>query len=150
MPNLLKQCGDIEVNPGPINIITKNVNIGYVNIWSILAPTLKHNLTKFEMVKNHILQHDYDIFGMSETWLDHNDPENNIFIDGYSKPIRRNNNHHQVGFLVYLSNSVPANHIDDLEPPNSEIIAIDHIFINNNNIISEVGVRPQIASDHEF
>ncbi len=25
---------------------------------------------------------------------------------------------------------------------------IEHIFTNNNNIISEVGVRPKIASDH--
>ncbi len=25
---------------------------------------------------------------------------------------------------------------------------IDHIFTNNNNIISEVGVRPKIAIDH--
>ena len=206
--------------------------------------TLKHNLTKFDLVKSHIFQHDYDIFGISETWLDQNDSDDNNYTDGYSKPIRRDNNHHQGGVLVYLSNSVPAKHRSDLEPLNSEIIAIelqlqhekvlicncyrpphkdvidfcadieavienatpefksfiflgdtngrsshfwsqdktttegraikamfdsllfdqlinqpthimgdsksciDHIFINNNNIVSEVGVRPQIASDH--
>ncbi len=51
---------DIEVIPGPINTSTKKVNIGHVNIWCLLAPikmvdpTLKHNLTKFDLVKNHI------------------------------------------------------------------------------------------------
>ncbi len=205
---------------------------------------LKQNLTRFDLIKNHILCHDYDIFGISETWLDHNDSDEDIFINEYSKPIRRDNNHHQGGVLLYLSNSAPAKHRDDLEPPNSEIIAIelqlqlecvlicncyrpphkdvidfcgdiesivenatpefksfifledkncrdslfwsedktitegraikamfdsllfdqlidqpthiicvsklcnDHIFTNNNIIISEVGVRPKIASDH--
>ncbi len=71
--NLLEQCGDIEVNPGPNITIAKNVNIGHVNIWSLLAPikledpTLKQNLNKFDFVKKQILQHDYDIFGISET-----------------------------------------------------------------------------------
>ncbi len=51
-------------------------------------------------------------------WLDHNDSDGDIFINGYSKPIRRDNNHHQGGVLVFLSNSAPAKHRDDLEPPN--------------------------------
>ncbi len=86
MPNLLKQCGDIEVNPCPNITIAKIVNIGHVNIWSLLAPikievpTLKQNLTKFNFIKNHILQHDYDIFGISETWLDHNDSDDDILL----------------------------------------------------------------------
>ncbi len=71
LPNQLKQCGDVEVNPGLINTITKNVNVGQVNIWSLLAPikmveqTLKHNLTKVDLVKYHILQHDYDIISQT-------------------------------------------------------------------------------------
>ncbi len=54
--------------------LQKNVNIGHVNIWSLLAPikiedpTLMQNQTKLDLVKNHILQHDYYIFGISETW----------------------------------------------------------------------------------
>ncbi len=41
-------------------------------------------------------------------WLDHNDSDGDIFINGYSKPIRRDNNNHQRRVLVYLSKSAPA------------------------------------------
>ncbi len=36
LPNLILMAGDIEENPGPM--IKDNVHIGYVNIWSLLAP----------------------------------------------------------------------------------------------------------------
>ncbi len=76
--------------------------------------------------------------GISETWLVHNNPDDNIFINEYSKPIRRDNNHHQAGVLVYLSHSVLAKHRYDLEPPNSEIIAIELQLQRKNVLICNI------------
>ncbi len=46
-------------------------------------------------------------------------------IPGYLAPIRRDNNGHQGSVLVYMSVNVPAQHRQDLEPANSEIIVVE-------------------------
>ena len=131
LKKLLLACGDIERNPGPvINNNKHSVNIGHVNIWSILAPYKVNNeqvasLKKFDLVKQHILYHNYDVFGISETWLDQNDKNDSLQIKGYQDPIRRDKNGHQGGILVYLSADAPVAHRPDLEPLNSEIIAVE-------------------------
>ncbi len=62
------------------------------------------------------------IFGISETWLDNLDDSNECMVPSYLALIRRDNNGHQGGVLVYMSVNAPAQHRRDLEPPNSEII----------------------------
>ncbi len=51
-----------------------------------------------------------------------------LLIDIQSQ-LEESNNHHQRGgvlvHVVFLSNSAPAKHRDDLEPPHFEIIAIE-------------------------
>lgn len=82
----------------------------------------KHVLTKYDLVKSHIYHHKYNIFGISETWLDNNKLNDDLIIDGHLEPIRQNNNHNQGGVLVYHTS---AKHRNEFEPPGSEILTVD-------------------------
>ncbi len=93
------------------------MQIGHVNIWSLLAPikghevsTDKKKITKFDLIKAHMLHHEYNILGISETWLDNLDNCNDLMIPGYLALKRRDNNGHQGGVLVYMSVNTPAQH----------------------------------------
>ncbi len=76
-------------------------------------------------IKAHMLHHEYNIFGISETWLHNLDDSNDLTIPGYLAPIRRDNNGHQGSVLVYMLVNAPAQHRQDLEPTNSEIIVVE-------------------------
>ena len=84
------------MNPGPNkkDLLTHNINIGYVNVRSILAQVNDPSnqackVCKFELLKNHVLHYEYDIFGVSETWLDDSISSSDLIIPGYLPPIRR-------------------------------------------------------------
>ncbi len=77
--------------------------------------TEKKKITKLDLIKAHMLHHEYNIFGISETWLDNPDDSNDLMIPGYLAPIRRDNNGHQGGVVVYMSVNAPAQHMQDLE-----------------------------------
>lgn len=135
LPNLLLCCGDIEINPGPNQ---GYLNIGHVNIHSIcskfddpLEPGKK--VSKFDLLSSHIAYYQYDIFGVSETWLDC-DTDLDLHIEGYHAPIRRDFNRHQRGVLVYVSENIPARRRPDLEPNDGEMICVE-VQINKKRII---------------
>ncbi len=131
LPNIILQCGDIELNPGPVqNKSVNNIHIGHSNVRSLTAPVkdpLSPNrfISKFELVKKHVQHYEYDFFGLSETWLDKSIDDDKLMIPGYQKPIRRDISRHERGTLVYLSKSFPAERKDELEPIDSEIICIE-------------------------
>ncbi len=108
------------------------MQIGHVNIWSLLAPIKEHEvsidkkkITKFDLIKAHMHHDEYNIFGISEIWLDNLHDSNDLMVLGYLAPIRRDNNDHQGGVLVYMSVNAPVQHRQDLEPPNSEITVVE-------------------------
>ena len=128
LPNIILSCGDIESNPGPNEPIYSNqkcINIGHVNVRSLLASVsdpydCTKRVCKFELIKNHILYYQYDIFGISETWLD-DKIDMDLNIPGYHLPVRRDFNRHQRGLMVYISQTLCASRRSDLEPRNEEI-----------------------------
>ena len=137
LPSLLLKCGDIEENPGPTSPHQNDtsIHIGHVNIWSLMAPVKDQpNLKKFDLVKNHISFHKYHIFGISETWLNKSDKNEDLYIPGYSLPIRRDVGGHQGGVLVYIADNVTALRKPDIEPPNSQIICIE-LQLHNSKIL---------------
>ncbi len=82
-------------------------------------------LKKMHLVSNHVQHHKYHIFGISETYLENTDKNEDLKIPGYHEPIRRDVSGHQGGILVYISEDTPALHRPDLEPQDSEIICIE-------------------------
>ena len=133
LPRVILLCGDIETNPGPVieqSDTKKSVQIGHANVRSIMAPVKDPNdpsiqVKKFVHVKNHVLFYKYDLFGISESWLDNSIDNDDLVIPGYFPPIRRDISRHQQGTMVYLSKSLPAQRRENLEPQDSEIICVE-------------------------
>ena len=57
-------CCDVELNPGPYENV--NLKIAHLNICSLNAPN------KFGEVASAILNHKFDIFALSETYIGSN------------------------------------------------------------------------------
>jgi hypothetical protein len=131
LPNILRMCNDIESNPGPIgDNVYKKYEIGHANARSLTAIIedpldTTQKICKFDLIKNHILFYEYDVFGISETWLDDTIDSADIKIDGYHDPIRRDYNRNQRGIMVYISKSCPARRRQDLEPVDGEVICVE-------------------------
>jgi hypothetical protein len=75
--NILKRCGDIELNPGLYDggqsrgRSQKPMKICQVNKRSLLADgDTTQGTTKFDEFKTFIYSHDFDVIGVTETWLD--------------------------------------------------------------------------------
>jgi Reverse transcriptase (RNA-dependent DNA polymerase)/Endonuclease-reverse transcriptase len=64
---LILLAGDVEVNPGPVQVIPPSVNLATFNIRSISSITEQYN--KPEILKNMIHEFNIDILCLSETWL---------------------------------------------------------------------------------
>ncbi len=143
LPSIILLSGDISENPGPQSAPqTKNIEIGHANVRSLTAkiddpsnPSMK--ICKFSLVKNHILYYNYDIFGISETWLDSTVLDSDLSIPGYWTPFRRDVSRHQCGTMVYVSKTLPAKRRLDIEPKDAEIVCVEvqvagrKILVNN-------------------
>ena len=125
---LLLACGDVELNPGPPNIL----HLEHVNIRSIRSNALvvqatdtpDHYMPKFDLLSHHMHHYSYDIMGVSETWLDET-VQLNLQVEGYQPPFRRDFNRNQRGVMVYVKCNVAAKRREDLEPRNSELICVE-------------------------
>ena len=79
LPNLLLCCGDIEKNPGP-----KYSSLKFCH-WNLNGLTA-HDSIKISLLQAYIIQNNYDIICLSETFLNSSIQTNDdrISIDGYN------------------------------------------------------------------
>ena len=79
LPNLLLCCGDIEKNPGP-----KYLSLKFYH-WNLNGLTA-HDSIKISLLQAYIIQNNYDIIFLSETFLNSSIQTNDdrISIDGYN------------------------------------------------------------------
>ena len=93
-------------NPDAITILNKlrveyakNVIIGHLNI-NTLA-------NKFDAL-NFIIKDNIDILILGETKLDDSFPEEQFYIDGFSKPYRLDRNCYGGGVMIYVRKDIPS------------------------------------------
>ena len=79
LPNLLFCCGDIQKNPGP-----KYTSLKFCH-WN-LNGLRAHDSIKISLLHAYIIQNNYDIICLSETFLNSSIPTNDdrISIEGYN------------------------------------------------------------------
>ena len=100
MPNLIKQCGDIESNPGPI---LKEPQFCHINLRSITADgDTSMGTTKFQEFESFVAGYNFEIIGISETWLDNSIDNENIALKHYLPRIRRDRNRHGGRYIVSI------------------------------------------------
>ena len=144
LPNILRQCNDVEPNPGPAQQV---LDIGHVNMRSVLAEIpsndrVLYKFTKMDLLRTNLEFYKYGIIGISETWLDNSVDPTQLVIPGYHKPIRRDTSRHQGGSMVYIAENIPAIHKPEFEPTYSEIICVE-LRINSHKILICNCYRPQ-------
>ena len=107
---------DLELNPGPPSSLGKKpksrevkVTIVHLNVRSMASSE------KFCLVKQTIVHDNYDIFVVSESWLDPSTTNDDIQILGYAI-FRQDRGPHKSGggIVVYIRNSFKALIIDNL------------------------------------
>ena len=108
--NLLFRCGDIEANPGP-----KYSSLTFCH-WNLNGLTA-HNSIKISLLQAYIIQHNYDIICLLETFLlssiETNDDR--ISIDGYNL-IRADHpsDSKRGGVCIYYKEHIPLIKRDDI------------------------------------
>ena len=112
-PNLLHICGDIEINPCPneAHQTEKSIKFLHVNVRSILADgDTTQGITKLDEFKTFVYSHDFDVIGLSETWLDDCDTidSDKLLLTGYLPPIRKDRSRHGGGVCAYIRDEFAA------------------------------------------
>lgn len=110
----------------------------HLNIWSLLP--------KFNSLKDFILHNEYDIFALSETWLNKSISNDLLHIGGYTL-IRKDRGSRGGGVAFYLKDTYGFRVIDN-------ITDIEQLWIvttiNRNNVIFGVCYNPPRTNPKQF
>ena len=111
MSLVLLQCGDIEINPGPDddNLDTSSMSTfsddrDIRKIFSVVHYNIQSLNNKLELITNEL--QNFDVIGLTETWLDGRVSDNDISMNGYTlyRRDRRGDNHG--GICVYAKSTI--------------------------------------------
>ena len=110
-PRLMHLSGDIEKNPGPKKDFSQTFSIGHWNLNILVA----HNFTKVALLKAYLPVQRFDIFCISETYLNSiiTEDDDSLRILGYDL-IRSDHpfNTKRGGVAIYSKNFLPLKLID--------------------------------------
>jgi hypothetical protein len=120
-------CLDVELNPGPYQNV--HLKIAHINIRSLNAPN------KFGEIASAILNHKFDLFALSETWLNDSISNDLFSIPGYCPLIRSG------GVAVYVTTSIAVKRRNDLETCGFELLWVE-LKVGSNNLICGICYRP--------
>ena len=162
IPNILRQCNDIETNPGPppqtpnSSSHIHHFEIGHINMRIIKAPApdlsnekSPTTITKMDLLKADMIFRNYSILGISETWLDDRFDNEKLIVEGYQKPIRRDYTSHSSCSMLYIADGIPACRKQQFEPVDSEIICVE-LCIKKVKILVSSCYRPQHRDTVDF
>ena len=143
---LLLCAGDIHPNPGPSSL---SVSTSSSSLSSTMSSTIfnslntSHNLSfvhynvqsilsKLETLHTELTE--FDMLAFSETWLNASTEANDLLLESYSTPIRKDRlGDSHGGLLLYIKNGIYFKRRDDLE-----IRGIESLWIEISNKIKHV------------
>ena len=110
---LLLLAGDIHSNPGPLR---GKLRLGHWNLNSLLT----RNKSKISLIEALQASENFDLFGVSESFLNDKTQKNDLEIHGFfPDPLRADcpdaNNHPKGGVCLYYRENVPLKHRKDLQ-----------------------------------
>ena len=103
---------------------------------------------KLDQIRHIISKHDYDIFGVSETWLDCNIPDSELGIDGYTLFRKDRNSGRGGGVCVYVKCCHDVILREDLMIDDVDAIWIEIMVGKINYLISVVYRPPSAHADY--
>ena len=152
MLSILLLAHGIESNPGPTN---NNLRFCHFNARSLLSGVDKTQLLKFQVSKFDEIDftlsqtEDFDLIGISETWLDKEVLSSYISLEGYQLPFRRDresvlniNTNNGGGVCLFVKCNLAAKRREDLEPPTSEVVWTEITLPGKEKLLFGVAYRP--------
>ena len=143
---LLIQSGSVEPHPGPSY---SKLSFATWNVDSLLA----REGAKKPLIESIQNVHQFDIFGICETYLTNKIPENDLILDGFSAaPLRADckivGGKSQGGVCLYYKDHLPFKRRSDLEVLDESIVI--EINLNRKKIILLLVYRPPSQTSVEF
>lgn len=116
-------CGDVEKNPGPLQLKTNKLNFAVWNLDSLLCnlnPRIPH-IESLDSINK------FDLFGVCESYLNDTVIPNDLTIHGFSNPPFRAdspnaNNNKQGGVCLYYKDYLPIKNRPELTTLNETIV----------------------------
>jgi hypothetical protein len=133
MPQLILSSGNVEQNPGPVDETKVELTICHCNVRSLLAQqNVQNNQITIDNIPPKLIELELlalrlnaDILVISETWLDATINSNEIDLEPFSIPFRRDRNRHGGGVAAYISTNIGATRLQNIEPAQSEILCLE-------------------------
>ena len=116
---ILLILGCIESNPGP-NCTKSNTHAKSIKSISIVHNNVCSLLPKLDIITSELST--YDIIAISETHLDKTVSNNDISIDGFHPPIRKDRNRHGGGVALYITDQLAFYERKDLSTKGLELV----------------------------
>ena len=136
---LLLLSGNVHPNPGP-DLNKDEFKIVHINCRSF--NTNKKLLIEAESNK-------FDIITLSETWLNDKHTDDEVSLDGFHKPIRKDRqNNRGGGVAVYVKTSHFCKHRQDLEIDDLEAVWVETRINKKSYIIGSFYRPPNASNDY--
>ena len=160
--SLLLCCGDIHPHPGPLSStstisidsslsnsscsMTNNLNLSHH--LSFVHYNVQSISSKLDIIYSELL--DFDILAFSETWLNPDIPTDDLLLDSFNKPERKDRpaDSHG-GVMVYVKEGLHYKRRHDLEPNRTECIWIE-IINKTKHVLFGVFYRPPNSDSTYF
>ena len=121
---ILLRCGDIETQPGPVNQRSteaessypkryRKIKVGHLNVRSL------KNRTHLLLVQETVLLHKFDIFTISESWLDKSVSNAELDIHGYSLHRQDRLDAKGGGVCAFVKNNIKVLQLSDISTINN-------------------------------
>lgn len=123
---LLLMCMDVHSNPGPFS---NDSDISSLEIFQLNTRSIRN---KLEYI--HTIAESFHILCFCETHLDDNINTNDLILERFDEPIRKDRTHNGGGVAVYVSNMLRHTRRVDLENPRLETIWVE-IKLKTHNIL---------------
>ena len=152
--SLLLCCGDIHPHPGHVSStstisidsslsnsscsMTDNLNLSHH--LSFVHYNVQSISSKLDIIYSELL--DFDILAFSETWLNPDIPTDDLLLDSFNKPERKDRpaDSHG-GVMVYVKEGLHYKRTQDLEPNRTECILIE-LINKTKHVLFGVFYRP--------
>ena len=133
---LLYQCGDIELNPGPVtqHAKLKSLDVCHVNIRSL-------NAGKLRALKTSLCEH-FDIITLSETFLNAT-CTTDLRLQSFHDIIRRDRPVAGGGVAIYVKQSIAFKRLCEVECKNIEVIWLQLNTVQGKVLLCNVYRPPQ-------
>ena len=136
--NLLIISGTVHPNPGPRQPM---LSLAHLNVRSF-CPSAHGTSDKFIEISSCVLMNKFDIFAVSETWLHSRIPNNNLVIEGYHGPLRRDRTVGRGGGVaVYIADYLAFKRKTELESSDIECLWVE-LTLGKFNVLCGVCYRP--------